>query len=216
MRKRARGRPSSIWSHRPVPERSRREADGRRVALHERGPFGIPANFRRLAPRVSRRPWGAGGEAGVGVFWRQNARGGSSFHGYPAKRTVLNFGDSPARCVHAPVASTVAGVVTQMMPTRDTLVAHHLPPSSQVHRRATCTSAKTGIRHNAEFCVLTRSRQGQASPPPPPEPHITRNSSHKHEFGIIRLLGRPSGRIRVVNWEQQSSLRPALLNGLRP
>jgi len=136
-----------------------------------------------------------GGEAGVGVFWRQNARGRSSFHGDPAKRAVLTLGDSPARCVHAPVAPTVVDAFLHVLPAQGTLAAHRLPASSQAHRRSTCASAQTGIAHNAKFCVLTTSRQGQTNPPPPPEAHIIRNSSHKPEFHIISVLGRPSGRM---------------------
>ena len=123
------------------------------------------------------------------AFWRQNARRGSSFHEYPAKRVVLTLGDSPAWLAYAPVAPTVVGAFAHMTPTRG---IH--PVQSHAHRRTTRTSAKTRIRHNAEFCVLTRRRQAQPSLPPYPDAHITRNSPHKHEFGIISLLGRRSAR----------------------
>jgi len=200
------------------------------VALHERGPFGIPDSFRRLTPRVSGlRPaseafcssfpsvegWTAKPDGVVlllvapakhrvvcgsvyGVLWRRNPSEWSSFRRDPAKRAVLTLGDSPARCAYAPAAPIAVDSLLHAIPKQGTLAGHHLPASSQFRRRATCTSAKTRIRHNAKFCVLTRSRQDQTSPPPPPEAHITRNSSHKHEFDIISLLGR-----RLRRGEQQ-------------
>ncbi len=146
-----------------------------------------------------------------GVFWRLNWWRWSSFRRDPAKRAVLTLGDSPARCTYAPAAPIAVDTLLHAIPKQGTLAGHHLPASSQSRRRTTCTSAKTGIGHNAEFCVLTTSRQGQASPTPPPAAYITRNSSHKPEFHIrTKLCTRLRRGIPFVNWEQQSSLRPAL------
>jgi len=131
----------------------------------------------------------------LAAFWRQNRWRWSSFHRDPAKRAVLTLGDSPARCFFAPVAPTVVDAFLHGIPKQDSLAARHLPASSQAHRRVTRTSAKTGIGHNAKFCVLTRSRHGHPSLPAPPEAHIMRNSSHKHQFDIISRLGRCSARI---------------------
>jgi len=175
---------------------------------------GVDGGAGRGGP-VARRSCEAGVVCALdhGVFWRQNARGRSSFHRYPAKRAVLTLGDSPARCVHVPVAPTVVSAFMHM-PASDTHTGHSLPASSQAHRRGTRASAQTGIQHNAQFCVLTTSRQGQASPPPPPAAYITRNSSHKPEFHIRTKLGRPSGRDKTNQFdhEQQMNTTNKILN----
>jgi len=141
------------------------------------------------------------GEAGRGglrfwlaAFWRQNWWGWSSFHRDPAKRAVLTLGDSPARCAFVPAASTVACVFVQdTMPTQQSFAGPHLPVTCPVHPRIIRATAKTGIRHNTKFYVLSRRRQAQPGLPPHPDAHITRNSSHKHEFHIISVLARPAG-----------------------
>jgi len=159
-----------------------------------------PDSFRRLTPQDSRRP-----AVGTQNFASLRPGRGSSFRSDPAKRAVLTLGNSPAWCVYVPAASTVVSAFMPM-PTRDALVGRHLSASSQAHRRGTRASAKTGIGHNAKFCVLTTSRQGQASLPPHPDAHITRNSSHKHEFDIISVLGRPSGRDMYFRFKNFGSI----------
>ena len=84
--------------------------------------------------------------------------------------------------------------VVSMVPERDPLADQRLPIPSQVHSGATRTTAQRGIGHNTKFYVLSTNRQAQPGLPPHPDAHITRNSSHKHEFHIISVLGRPSGR----------------------